>query len=151
MGPFRPGDNVHVEAFGKGVVLEARNGGRYRVDVKGRRMEVAASRLSPLPAGARRAARDDRPSAVPRGDAVGDAQGREVTLDLHGHTVDEALDALERAVNDAIVSGAPGLRVVHGRSGGRIRAAVHRRLGEWPSVRAFRLDPRNAGVTVVVL
>jgi dsDNA-specific endonuclease/ATPase MutS2 len=38
---------------------------------------------------------------------------------------------------------------VHGRSGGRLRAALHRQLREVPAVRAFRLDPANAGVTIV--
>ena len=32
---FQAGDPVHVALFGKGTVREARNGGRYLVDVKG--------------------------------------------------------------------------------------------------------------------
>jgi dsDNA-specific endonuclease/ATPase MutS2 len=70
-------------------------------------------------------------------------------VDLHGLTVEEALAAAERAVNDALLGDLPQLRLIHGRSGGRIRAALHRRLRAIPTVRAFRLDPRNAGVTIV--
>jgi dsDNA-specific endonuclease/ATPase MutS2 len=41
------------------------------------------------------------------------------------------------------------VRFIHGRSGGRIRSALHRHLRAFPSVRAFRLDPTNEGVTIV--
>ena len=33
----------------------------------------------------------------------------------------------------------------------RIRAALHRWLRGIPSIRGFRIDPRNAGVTIVTL
>ena len=58
--------------------------------------------------------------------------------------VDSALDAAMRA-------DVAELRVIHGRGGGRLRAALHRRLAGIASVRAFALDPRNEGVTVVRL
>ena len=74
-----------------------------------------------------------------------------VEVDLHGLTVDEALERAERALNDALLADFNELRLIHGKSGGRIRAALHRRLGEIPTVRAFRLDPRNPGTTIVSL
>jgi dsDNA-specific endonuclease/ATPase MutS2 len=45
----------------------------------------------------------------------------------------------------------PELRLIHGKSGGRIRTSLHRRLREIPTVRGFRLDPANPGVTIVSL
>ena len=48
-------------------------------------------------------------------------------------------------------NGLAELRFVHGRSGGRIRGALHQRLRAIPTVQSFRLDPRNPGVTIVVL
>jgi DNA-nicking Smr family endonuclease len=72
-------------------------------------------------------------------------------VDLHGLTVEEALTRVDDALNAALLADVPELRLVHGRSGGRIRAALHRRLKEISSVRAFRLDPRNPGVTIVSL
>jgi len=41
--------------------------------------------------------------------------------------------------------------VIHGRGSGRIRVALHRQLRVMPSVRAFRLEPGNEGVTIVEL
>jgi DNA mismatch repair protein MutS2 len=72
-------------------------------------------------------------------------------IDLHGMTVDEALGQAERALNDALLAGRLELRFIHGRSGGRIRGALHRWLGQVPTVVNVRLDPRNPGVTIVTL
>jgi dsDNA-specific endonuclease/ATPase MutS2 len=72
-------------------------------------------------------------------------------IDLHGLTVEEALVRVELALNDALLADLSEVRFIHGRSGGRIRAALHRRLRDTPSVRGFRLDSRNEGVTLVNL
>jgi hypothetical protein len=44
--PFNPGDHVLVAHFGKAVVREVRNGGRYLVDLKGRAMVLAEAQLT---------------------------------------------------------------------------------------------------------
>ena len=67
------------------------------------------------------------------------------SLDLHGKTVDEALEALDTFLNDAILDGRDEVHIVHGRSGGRLKAAVHARLAQLASARAFRIDPANPG------
>ena len=72
-------------------------------------------------------------------------------LDLHGKTTAEAIEALDAFLNDALLAGAGEARVIHGRSGGRLKAAVHARLRQLPSLRGFRVDPRNPGVTIVQL
>ena len=73
------------------------------------------------------------------------------SLDLHGRTVDEALDALSAFLNTALLAGNAEVRIIHGRSGGRLKAAVHGRLKVTASIRGFGLDPGNAGVTIVRL
>ena len=52
------------------------------------------------------------------------------------------------AVWVTLLASASEVRVIHGRSGGRVKQAVHARLREL-SVRSVRLDPRNPGVTIV--
>jgi len=145
---YRPGAQVHVAQFGKGLVREARNNGRYLVEVKGRAMEVMESQLSPVEG--RRINRTPRVGSLDPTDGQA-GEGGVVTLDLHGHTVEEALDALAACLSNALLAGAAEIRVIHGKSGGRVRAAVHHRLRELPAVRHFRLDPRNTGVTILKL
>ena len=147
---FAPGDPVHVAALGKGIVREVRNAGRYLVELRGRSVVVAASQLTPLessrtPRRATPSVADNREPAAPEGTAASPS------LDLHGRTVDEAVDALDAFLNTALLDGHAAVRIIHGRSGGKLRAAVHARLKRMPSIRSFRLDPRNAGVTIVRL
>jgi DNA mismatch repair protein MutS2 len=66
-------------------------------------------------------------------------------------TTAEAIEALDAFLNDALLAGAGEARVIHGRSGGKLKTAVHARLRQLPSIRGFRVDPRNAGVTIVQL
>ena len=148
---FAPGDPVHVAALGRGVVLDVRNAGRYLVDVKGRSFIVDGDQLTP--ADGARPSRRVRRSTPPVGDsAPADHRDRIVrSLDLHGKTVLEAMDTLDEFVNDALVADAAEVRIIHGRSGGRLKAAVHARLKQMSSVRGFRVDPLNAGMTIVKL
>jgi dsDNA-specific endonuclease/ATPase MutS2 len=147
---FGPGDLVHVAALGKGIVREVRNGGRYLVEIKGRALVVAGSQLAPsasarLPRRAKRAAPETRRPAVVEPTRVAPS------LDLHDRTVPEGLDALMVFLNTALLAGDAEVRVIHGRSGGRLKAAVHAQLKRMSSIRDFGLDPRNPGVTIVWL
>lgn len=150
--PFATGDAVQTP-LGKGIVREVRNNGRVLVDVSGRAVVFDQSAMAPLDTRTkskiRKKTRGTAEAASERPSPSATRAGREV--DLHGLTVDEALARVEQAVNDALLADLPELRVIHGQSGGRIRASLHRWLRTIPSVRAFRIDPRNAGVTIVSL
>ena len=147
---FGRDDPVHVAGLGKGIVREARNGGRYLVEIKGRSLVVDGHQLAPAePA---RTPRRGKPADLDiQGSAVEPTVRASPSLDLHGRTVDESLDALDAFLNTALLAGNAEVQIIHGRSGGRIKAAVHARLKLMTSVRNFRLDPRNPGVTIVTL
>jgi dsDNA-specific endonuclease/ATPase MutS2 len=148
MARFAAGDRVHVLRIGTGEVREVRNGRRYVVEIKGRSMVVAGDQLESAARSPKQ--KDDQ---APRDRGRSDSQrdvGTPPSLDLHGKTVPESLDALDTFLNDAILDGHPEARIIHGRSGGRLRAAVRKRLGELTAVRSFRIDPANPGVTIVI-
>jgi len=147
---FAPGDEVHVAALGKGVVREVRNGGRYLVELKGRSIVADEAQLSAVSQRKRQPLADAPASTTGAPDAPirSDAS---TSLDLHGMSVDEAVAALDAFLNDALLAGHAEVRVIHGRSGGRLRAAVHAQLKRLSVVSAFRLDPADAGVTIVAL
>ena len=148
MRTFVAGDRVHVATLGTGIVREVRNGGRYLIELKGRSMVVAGSQLEP--AQERRVTK--RPPARTSDSGLPEAPAAPSrALDLHGKTVLEAVDALDAFLNDALLDGCADVRVIHGRSGGKVKAAVHGRLAQLSAVRAFRVDPANPGVTVVRL
>jgi dsDNA-specific endonuclease/ATPase MutS2 len=149
MATIVPGDTVRTP-LGKGVVQEVRH--RGLLVLIGNRSVVVDARdasLSDPPSRSKR-----RPA--PTGDPALRADDRvppkaAADVDLHGLIVADALERVASAVNAAILAGHGRLRVIHGRSGGRLRGALHRQLHGLPSVRAFRLDPANDGVTIVEL
>lgn len=159
-----PGAEVQ-SPFGRGVVRDVRNNGRVLVEVQGRAVlmeERTLTLLVPVAASRRRAQADDRSArdvtdgatasepTPARQQRVGQASHvRE--LDLHGLTVEEALVRMVHVLDGAMRDDVVELRVIHGRSGGRLRAALHRHLKAIPSIRAFLLDPRNEGVTIIRL
>ena len=148
--PFSPGDRVHVASFGKATIREPRGGGRYLVELKGISMVVTESQLTPLAEPTR------QPRTMPASGSAASPvtpphAGAPSSIDLHGMTVAEALEALDAFLNNAMLAGLDEVRIVHGRSGGRLKAAVHRRLRLLPSVARYRLDPANPGQTLVAL
>ena len=150
MRPFFPGDAIHVKAIGKGTVLEVRNSGRYLVDVNGRSIVTTGDQLTAQ----ERPRKPARMKATPakRTSHVDDRRSdTAASLDLHGLTVDEALDAVAAFLNKALLTGAAEVQIIHGRSGGRLKASLHEQLKRIASIRSYAVDPRNAGVTIVKL
>lgn len=154
MATVVPGDTVRTP-LGKGVVQAVRQHGRLVVLIGNRSVVVDArdATVADLPSTSkskpkRGLAPADEPA--PR-DHDQDRRRTAADVDLHGLIVADALERVVSAVDAAIRAGHGRLRVIHGRSGGRLRGAVHRQLRELPSVRAFRLDPANDGATIVEL
>jgi DNA mismatch repair protein MutS2 len=134
-----------VAGVGKGIVRELRNGGRVLVDVNGRSVMTTVDKLTPR-------APEKKSSLPPRRSGPPEiAQGAAPSLDLHGNTVDEALERVQRFLNDALLAGYAEVQIIHGRSGGRLKSALHAMLKTVPSIRGFAVDARNAGMTVVRL
>ena len=168
---FEPGDRVHLAGLGTGIIVEARGARRYAVDIKGRIVVAAAGDLELANATTQSAKKRAATPAAPAPAAPVEpvepvepiepaAPGRtrshpaapartQPSLDLHGKTVDEAIEAVEVWVNDVLLAGHGEARVIHGRGGGRLKAALHRYLRGLGVVASFRVDPRNPGVTIV--
>ena len=145
---FTIGDRVHLAGLGTGIVRQLRSGGCCAIEIKGRLVVVSVSQLEP--AGARR--KPIKPGAAPAHSErrhSGQSPTAGPQLDLHGMTVAESLEALKTFINDALLDGRRHAQVVHGRSGGRVKAAVHQYLRGVSAVETFRVDPGNAGVTIV--
>lgn len=146
--------------MGKGIVREVRNNGRLLVDVQGRALVFDASAVRAIggapggtsgkATGGRREARDAVAADAMQADVPGRA-ARSREVDLHGLTVEGATARVDITLDACMRDDVGELRVIHGRSGGRLRAALHQRLARIPSVRRFGLDPHNPGVTIVTL
>ncbi len=67
------------------------------------------------------------------------------SLDLRGARVDEALDALDRYLDDASLAGLDQILVIHGLGTGALRDAVRAQAAGHPLVRSFRAGERGEG------
>jgi DNA mismatch repair protein MutS2 len=66
-------------------------------------------------------------------------------IHIRGERADEALQSLERYLDDARVAGLHTIRIVHGKGTGALRELVHRYLKEQPDVKGFRLGQDGEG------
>ena len=147
---FVPGDLVHVAGLGKGTVREVRNRQRYLIDLKGRSLVTTEDQLTPQEESGRKPPRVKTRSTTRAPQDYDEGPGAEpASLDLHKHTVAEAMDAVSSFLNSALLAGGSAVKIIHGRGGGKIKAALHAQLARMPSIGSFRIDPRNAGVTIV--
>jgi DNA mismatch repair protein MutS2 len=69
-------------------------------------------------------------------------------------TVDEAVLALDKYLDDAALDGLPFVTVIHGKGTGTLRRALHDFLRHHPHVASFRLGGEGeggSGATIVAL
>ena len=135
---------VAVRALGnkRGVVVAVGRDARYQVRLDAVTMWCDEADLTVAAEPRKKKAAGRKPRPAPANDDV--PPGR---IDLHGLTVEEALARVDVEIDRSLLRGADRVEVVHGKGSGRIRDALHRQLALMPVVEAFRLDPRNAGVT----
>ena len=144
MKRYSEGDAVYVLPLRKnGIVTKVLSEDRLQVAIGDLSIRCAASDLevsSPAP-GVRSPARSRVVPAAP---------GRPPkSIDLHGLSADEAVRAVERHLNAAILAGAEQTKIIHGLGTGKVRSAVHALLSSLGVVRAFRINDWNPGGTDV--
>lgn len=138
------GDSVVTPFGGRGIVVGLEDSsGRVLVQVGGARIRLPRSQLkragSPPP---------EQPYSIPK------VFPSEVSteVDLRGMTYDEAVDVVDKYIDNAILANLDCLVLIHGKGTGALRRKLREYLKEHPRVRSFR--PGNwgeggDGVTVV--
>ena len=78
----------------------------------------------------------------------------DLTLDLRGERLNQALFRLEKQVDNAIISGLREFHIIHGKGEGILRTGIHNWLKESPHVQDFYFAPPETGgfgKTIVIL
>lgn len=99
---------------------------------------------------------EDKNKITPSVQDVQRSKADSVKTELHllGYTVDEALEAVDKYLDDAFLASLPNVRIVHGKGTGALRQGIHEGLIGHPLVTRFELAPRSEGgdgATVVTL
>jgi DNA mismatch repair protein MutS2 len=146
-GPLAPGVTVTVGALGlQGTVIEVHDR-HAEVDVRGKRLRAPLRDLRVIGRSAAASSVQVTVDLLPRSDSLSE-------INVVGCTVDEATGRLEKFLDEATVTDAHQLRVVHGHGTGQLRKGVAAFLRTHPLVAEFGsapLEEGGGGVTVVTL
>lgn len=158
--PLGPGDNVFVQNLGaEGEVLSGPDSsGQVEVQVGAFKMRVPVAGLQ-----LRRTATQARQAASAASDVAGSigryapsvpAVAPRLEYDFRGQRAEEAIEELDRRLNDAALVGMPFIRVIHGKGTGALRKAMRDFLKSHPLVKDIETpkpEEGGEGVTVVRL
>jgi DNA mismatch repair protein MutS2 len=144
----KPGQSVYVLPLHRtGTVLAAHDPrGEVEVETGTLRVKVPLSALRAAGGDATERARDQLAS-TPARPPVPELPAVPVSIRLRGRTVDEAIPALDKYLDDAFMGGLRQITIVHGKGTGALRKAVHEFLKTHPHVRSFRLGEKSEGDT----
>jgi DNA mismatch repair protein MutS2 len=142
-----PGANVLVSSLEKEGVIEAVDPGSERAAVRvgGLRVTVPLRELSPAHRPQRAGTRRSETSVR----VVADRGAPEVLV--VGFSVEDALARVDKALDDALLRGAAGFRIIHGRGTGTLRKAIRKHLSADPHVSSVRSDEGDEAATWVEL
>lgn len=144
--PIKERDIVFVGSLGQQGRVESINGDTYTVVVgslryRARRSELKLAHASePVPS--------RRPINLPSGvtaDITPPSDSFSTELNVIGSNRDEALDRLDKFLDDAFLAGAETVRIVHGHGKGTLRRAVSEMLSGHPHIESFQLAPPSEG------
>lgn len=85
---------------------------------------------------------------------VSKAQNMSTDIDLRGMMLSEAVDVVDKYLDDASIAGMGEVTLIHGKGTGALRAGLHQHLKHNPHIKSFRigkLGEGENGVTVVEL
>jgi DNA mismatch repair protein MutS2 len=137
------GARVRLESGGSGEVMEIRPDGKVVVVAGSMRMVVDRAGLTMV--SRREESRQTNSALLPSGPAA------PLEIDLRGMTGDEAETATIAAVDAAVLSEQPFLRIIHGMGTGVVRDRVQRVVSKDRRVSAYAFAPRNQGGTGVTI
>jgi DNA mismatch repair protein MutS2 len=133
--------------------VESVRGDKAVVVVRGKRMTVALAECRSERDGDPRA---DRALHLPQGVTLSRKPGAGAPGEIHllGQTVQEALETVDKYLDDVYLAGLSPVRLVHGVGSGRLKKAIADLLARHPHVETYASAPSDqggAGVTIVRL
>jgi DNA mismatch repair protein MutS2 len=149
---LRPGESVFVVSLKRRGTVQAApaRSGEVEVQVGALKLRVSTDDLRRLPGGE---------AAAPLGPSSGEGGFEKTlrvsaTLDLRGLRAEDAIQELDKYLDDATLAGLAQVTVIHGKGTGALRQAVRDHLSRHPEVASFRLGGESeggSGATIIEL
>jgi DNA mismatch repair protein MutS2 len=137
-----PGQRARVRGLGAEGLVVSFDGSWAHMEMQGKRLKVRRSDLEPAKAAASKSATRSRGTVSA---PVREAGGATPEIHVIGQRLEEALDAVEKALDQALLAGATLLRVVHGHGTGRLREGIRAHFRAHGAVERLRAGDRNEG------
>jgi DNA mismatch repair protein MutS2 len=136
-GPLRLGEKVHLRSIDQDGIVTSM--GEDEIEVQIGMLRVRARRSDVIRKGEPEA-EEQLPTPKPGQGKITlppthESPGME--MDMRGQRVDEGLDALDRYLEKAYLSGLPFVRIIHGKGTGRLRESVRDALRNSPFIDRF--------------
>lgn len=143
LGPVEPGVDVFVAKVGQRGTVESIDGDRVEVRMGMLKMHVGLAEVERVARGA------DGPAAtrLPAGISVSLDSDDMVPIELNliGRRTDEAVDLLDKFLDEAFLGSLTGIRIIHGFGTGALKRAVTDVLKRHPHVASFAPAPSSQG------
>jgi DNA mismatch repair protein MutS2 len=149
---LRAGERVFIVSLNQEGIVQAPPEGRGEVE-----LQVGAAKLRVPLGDVRRRALPERAASAPAeaaGVGLEKAMAVAASVDLRGLRAEEALEQLDKYLDDATLAGLTQVTVIHGKGTGALRQAVHDHLAQHLEVESFRLGRESeggSGATIVTL
>lgn len=144
--PLKPGQQVEILSLGKeGTLLDSPEGlKKVRVQIGNQILSVSPEGIEGVPQ--KREEKEEKPSTPVTVDSG------QSSLDLIGKRVEEALEILERFLDQTILGSRREVRLIHGHGSGRLKKAIREYVSTSPYVAGFRPgDLLEGGDAVTIL
>lgn len=146
---YKAGDYVQLKSIGQyGYILEGPNNqGDVMVQIGATRLSVNKEQLLPA------RIKQEKPQRYQQ-TFLEKARSISAELDLRGKYAEEALEELDKYLDDAALAGIEKVRIIHGKGTGALRRAVRNHLQNHHFVSEFRdgaIAEGGFGVTVITL
>ena len=141
-----PGHDAQVRGLGVVGRVLSFDGNWAHMEIQGKRLRVRRTELEPARAAAGKS--KSKATAPSRGTVSipgRDVAGEVVEVHVIGQRLEEALETVEKALDQALLAGAASLRVVHGHGTGRLRDGIRKHFRGHGSVGRLRVGERTEG------
>jgi len=143
-----PGHPARVRGLGvEGRVLSF-DGDWAQMEIQGKKLRVRRAELEPARPAAGSAGKPGKAKSPSKGTVSAparDLSGEIAEVHVIGQRLEEAIEAVEKALDQAILAGASSLRVVHGHGTGRLRDGIRKQFREHRAVERLRAGDRTEG------
>jgi DNA mismatch repair protein MutS2 len=148
---WKPGDLVSVEGRQKPGIIQRIKSNEAIVDFDGLKINLPIQKLLPAKTSVRKTSGQVSPYIR---DLNEKAVNFKLTLDLRGKTADEALQLVQKYLDDAYLLRIKEVSILHGKGEGILRRVIREYLSSVNEVISFedeQLDRGGAGITKVVM